>query len=946
MGEDLKKNKDNSVLNKFIFFCLCLIVVLLIGFGIYLLQKHIWHDFATIAGLFDAIILIIVFAVIIFITYNKMKIKIQNPIVDILAIIILLFISSVIRTLLILSCKDKELNLELVLDAFYTSIGTFTFGGFEKENLASNSIFTNNTDLTYISSLFYSIWYLLPLDLAFMLFLVTSFNFGFGLFSYIALFFRRKRKAKIYVFNSLDENSIKLANSLKNEGNSIIIFYGNKIPPYDSKNNYCKLVSKSGFYYIANTNNDKSFIKNVIIGPFRRIIWKIFNGFSHEIHLFSFLLDDNLRPATDLNSSYVFDQIEKIINEEYIFRRNVNVHFHILANDNNDSVIYQAKYKKYKEKINSIKKRNSTIEINLASEPTIASKELISYISSIYIKQNEEINSYNQDNLELFIIGFGGLGQEILNKIYANNIINKFEINDHKIELKYNKLYARIYEKASEEDIQALGKNYQLLHPYYDVLGNNYGNLDIYNDYIHYYLEDILNNLKKIKDLSTDNLNSYLNEKIEEIDSFELSKKSINDLYEIIEECINKIENDNQNECISNIKNNYLYKLMNENKNNIEEALKKHFEEIYDAPQLTFNSSDNLYKDMDDCSGQRYECDKSVIFIFSTGHDSTNIDYANYLLSDIRYEYNTTFNKIKNKPDIIAINVKYSSNINKINLQDDFEKFDNNNLVYYSEKYNVYLVIFGLFDSIYNKNIISFNGAKFFNYSYEKSYKFVEKISEVEKEKFNYLTKDLDLSDKNNNEFFNEIKESLKNIYDFCSYTAKNDYKNAKNSYDKINKNYLLSVFEKEINCINENNLDSYLNNKKEFKKLCTIIEKSKEESWVSILLSDKESNSMADIYKRTTNRCYNNLIKGYNDLIKDKPELIKNRPELENEILLKMMYIEHYRWIRQQVSDGWILNNQKIKEYKYHEDIRSLLEIKKEKRLYDLINIIISINQ
>ena len=78
MGEDLKKNKDNSVLNKFIFFCLCLIVVLLIGFGIYLLQKHIWHDFETIARLYDAIILIIVFAVIIFINYNKMKINKQN----------------------------------------------------------------------------------------------------------------------------------------------------------------------------------------------------------------------------------------------------------------------------------------------------------------------------------------------------------------------------------------------------------------------------------------------------------------------------------------------------------------------------------------------------------------------------------------------------------------------------------------------------------------------------------------------------------------------------------------------------------------------------------------------------------------------------------------------------------------------------------------------------
>jgi hypothetical protein len=56
-------------------------------------------------------------------------------------------------------------------------------------------------------------------------------------------------------------------------------------------------------------------------------------------------------------------------------------------------------------------------------------------------------------------------------------------------------------------------------------------------------------------------------------------------------------------------------------------------------------------------------------------------------------------------------------------------------------------------------------------------------------------------------------------------------------------------------------------------------------------------------------------------------------------------MKLEHYRLTRQQISDGYMLNNDKKKEIKYHTDLRNLFELESKKRMYDLINISCSNN-
>jgi hypothetical protein len=62
-------------------------------------------------------------------------------------------------------------------------------------------------------------------------------------------------------------------------------------------------------------------------------------------------------------------------------------------------------------------------------------------------------------------------------------------------------------------------------------------------------------------------------------------------------------------------------------------------------------------------------------------------------------------------------------------------------------------------------------------------------------------------------------------------------------------------------------------------------------------------------------------------------------------ESLVELMKLEHYRWTRQQISDGYMLNNDKKKEIKYHTDLRNLFELESTKRMYDLINISCSNN-
>ena len=1103
-----------------------LVLVVLIGWGLWLIRSKN-NGFDTAAALISTIVFVTIFAIVSFATYNKLKTKLQSPLVDVLAILIMLAISTFIRTWVcttsIPNAWFNSTDLGIWLKHFYMSIGTFGFTDLEFPEVLSST--------PYYRDLLYSLYYLLPINLAFVLLIVGSYNLAFGFYSFIGLELkirfkklkplylltkiyamfvslvykiskilksnkldtwyklnRRKFefKGNYYIFTSLDENSINLAKRIKTK-KDIVIFYGDDIPTYDSKNKLCKDVATSGFYYLSTVDSDKSVVKKIFGFWGSRYIT---NG---AIHVFSFKLDDKLIPDEVKNSSEVFDQIDKINNEypkQKFYRKGNKIKFFILSKDNLNSAIYQNKYNIL---TNCISDEYLKPELYIISESAVAAKELATDISLIQKSELDKINKNNNDpnsekkeqtdkqllfgDMELYIVGFGGLGQEVLNKLYANNIVSSLRIEKGKLVIDYNTFKAFVFEQEKYSgDLDKRIKDYQSLYKYYNVYKTNDTllnyNKNLITDYFYFILRafnkkinDIGNSIISFKSKFKSTLINYNNEisiivdRIKRIDKEEYVKfkydftlvlaitKNLKRIYSSFEnisksnveasnicEAIKKIfEEDKfvdlclrayQEELNMHIKNNdyvneikgfsnkynYMFDdiktiLRYDNENSFIDDMSKlndklntcstHLEnvdsiiikiyrneydknsikynDVYNPPHIYFSDNKDIFKQFDDITGQDKvyaDLEKTRrVFVFTTGSDETNINYANYLIKDIRKEYHSKafipkkdgVRTLCDDADIIAINVRDAKNIYKIDLNGgDFISDDTSNVdrtdkkIFFSPIYNLYVIVFGLFDKIYDKSLINYDNDMLYNFSYTKNYNYIDRIikekipfdgQNSKKETFNELVKDFKFSEDTGN-LFTEIRQNVSLINSVFIELDNENYFEALQSYKNLCEyNKILSM--PQIDDLLEIDGFNVLKNNKELKEIdvdrkkqsikISNIKKIKTysylqnyESWNSIPLSHKESNSMVELYRKALYLFY---------------EFVDKNKINTNEAVFELMKLEHYRWIRQQISDGWNLNFDKEKNYKYHTDLRNLFEIGIEKRMYDLINIMCSVN-
>ncbi len=1189
-----------------------LVLVVLIGWGLWLIRSKN-NGFDTAAALISTIVFVIIFAIVSFATYNKLKTKLQSPLVDVLAILIMLAISTFIRTwVCTTSIPDAWFNstdLGIWLKHFYMSIGTFGFTDLEFPEVLSS--------IPYYRDLLYSLYYLLPINLAFVLLIVGSYNLAFGFYSFIGLQIQirfkklhfimtfinwiRKVKYNYYIFTSLDENSISFAKKIKNK-QDIVIFYGDDIPAFDSKNKLCKDVASSGFYYYPTVDSDKSVIRK-IFGY--KSTWEIKNK---SIYIFAFNLNDRLIPDEVKNSSEVFDQISKLeygkkqdlnliflnlifkdilekidkyiknkqasneeqtsneeqpsnekqtsneeqkdviffkeiksIIESYINKnKNINdtckdlnklfngpndkdikenklfkiinkklfkinkklfyfeiksykrgnIKFFILSKDNLNSSIYQNKYNALTGKVDPIYIKP---ELYVLSECAVAAKELALDISLIQKSELDKINKKNNDpnsekkeqtdkqllfgDMELYIVGFGGLGQEVLNKLYANNIVSSLRIEKGKLVIDYNTFKAFVFEQEKYSgDLDKRIKDYQSLYRYYNVYKTNDTllnyNKNLISDYFYFILRafnkkinDIGNSIISFKSKFKSTLINYNNEisiivdRIKRIDKEEYVKfkydftlvlaitKNLKRIYSSFEnisksnveasnicEAIKKIfEEDKfvdlclrayQEELNMHIKNNdyvneikgfsnkynYMFDdiktiLRYDNENSFIDDMSKlndklntcstHLEnvdsiiikiyrneydknsikynDVYNPPHIYFSDNKDIFKQFDDITGQDKvyaDLEKTRrVFVFTTGSDETNINYANYLIKDIRKEYHSKafipkkdgVRTLCDDADIIAINVRDAKNIYKIDLNGgDFISDDTSNVdrtdkkIFFSPIYNLYVIVFGLFDKIYDESLINYDNDMLYNFSYTKNYNYIDRIikekipfdgQNSKKETFNELVKDFKFSEDTGN-LFTEIRQNVSLINSVFIELDNENYFEALQSYKKLCEyNKILSM--PQIDDLLEIDGFNVLKNNKKLKEIdddrkkqsikISNIKKIKTysylqnyESWNSIPLSHKESNSMVELYRKALYLFY---------------EFVDKNEINTNEAVFELMKLEHYRWIRQQISDGWNLNFDKEKNYKYHTDLRNLFEIGIEKRMYDLINIMCSVN-
>ena len=203
-----------------------------------------------------------------------------------------------------------------ILDVFravYAGIGNFTFEGLD--GLYATSISKTLQMLYYGSSLLTA--------LVFASVIMATANYEF--FSRVSLLItRRFGKNDFYIFTALTEETLMLAESITagdeserasgKKRHSVIIFAGSNLDSFDRKNELCRRVMANGFYYWSYNATKKSVTAALKL--------KVKNGLSSlsnmkerdRLVVFSFNAANHI-PTEEENMDFVFSDIRKHIEE-------------------------------------------------------------------------------------------------------------------------------------------------------------------------------------------------------------------------------------------------------------------------------------------------------------------------------------------------------------------------------------------------------------------------------------------------------------------------------------------------------------------------------------------------------------------------------------------------------------------------------------------------------
>ncbi|MCR4911401.1 MAG: hypothetical protein K5925_02625 [Bacilli bacterium] len=199
---------------------------------------------------------------------------------------------------------------------------------------AINLLYVTGGGLTFEGQDAYELYYLTPLASIFyygsMLWLASTYIFiislglSYELSSKYRLVLRRRKAKFVYVFTSVTEDTLVLANSIeehhKKDGTEpLIIFAGTDLEPYDKENELHREVMANGYIYQSFYKaKDKSMQMpiTVLLGlvskkePFESLSKK-------KIRIFSLENDSKAYGLESKNSNAVFDDIDEMIRVEF-----------------------------------------------------------------------------------------------------------------------------------------------------------------------------------------------------------------------------------------------------------------------------------------------------------------------------------------------------------------------------------------------------------------------------------------------------------------------------------------------------------------------------------------------------------------------------------------------------------------------------------------------------
>lgn len=802
------------------------------------------------------------------------------------------------------------------LQAMYLGIGGLTFEGLQ--------------DVGTLSATLQCVYYCTSIFAGLMFLGVITAKASYETYSYAQMLSVVEHSRDIYVFTALTEETLQLAKSVKeeyattkNRRKAKIIFAGPSLKPFDGHNDLCREVMANSFLYWSYSKKcGKGKTKS--ISKVLHINNRNYGDYDKNFVVFAFDSEGHV-PKEEDNMDVVFSDINTRIEQNRDDK--LRIEYYILTKREINYQAYEEKVKQledvYKFKYHNDKEKNDKFKnyfvINVWNEAYAVGKCAVKKLMNEGLR-NELARS--DDGLFVWSLGFGGAAEAITNELFVQSpgIDGKGNSREYIVDVYDNRLSG-----SNPSDVFGL---FRFTHPNYEFLKAN-SSKEFYN------AAKILSSTK----------NDGMPHPIYRLNNVDCM--SIAFLREI-----DKVTGPAEIEITTSPATTPVTPPATTPVTQKEEG--------WQEPQKS-----------NDLPAKKTESDDIIpnVIVIATGDDYQNIRISNAILQDVVNEkaQKLAFKKEEEeKAKEAALQEEENKKAQEAALQEEKkEKTQDTEDKAKAAPKNKQYIILNIYDSHNNALLPSFGGKWNDDHTVlnidddvtvvivgncEETYRLSVFVSET-REAANYnLTYNL-AANNVNNDTVTTVNKILRNYKIEDKTEEKNGNKKGENVEAKLEFYNIIMLFRLEFKAIYQTNGLAPLDTPKlsadiveEIKKIVKGDVRNLLADFVSIPNRNLIDFNQLDLWTKESNRSVVNASKLYFEMYKNLPKDEKN-PQFrsiltENDFAYKASCIEHDRWCRHHMSDGWIYCKERKKIRKQHDCLNSFLTINQEKLIYDFLNV------
>ena len=294
----------------------------------------------------------------------------------------------------------------IIFSSFYEGVGKLAYEGITPLQHIWASI------AYYGASLYAGLMYLI----------IISAKASYEGYSYMRMCFKGYTKNNIYVFTALIDETLELAKSVKSTygKKATIVFAGSALQPFDRHDELCREAMANGFLYWSYSDKNRS-IADILHLDNRNL-----NDYTKSYTVFAFEANEHI-PEEENNMDAVFSDIERRIAQG---DDGLRIEYYILTKRN---INYQAYESKKKELIKSFKASDDSLKdlsdkqikkefskrfvLEIWNEAKTVAERAVSDVLEAGLRQQLAENGARK--VSVWSLGFGGTAEAIANTLFV-----------------------------------------------------------------------------------------------------------------------------------------------------------------------------------------------------------------------------------------------------------------------------------------------------------------------------------------------------------------------------------------------------------------------------------------------------------------------------------------------------------------------------------------------